>query len=84
MDGCRLDHCARRLDYCHRRIRPLGPRQMRSRETSLKELRDDFIAPRFNLPAKIFLQSCVLDHLRQLYLDKSEANNRVGRGASRR
>jgi hypothetical protein len=24
MDGCRLDYCARRLDYCHCRIRPLG------------------------------------------------------------
>lgn len=24
MDGCRFDYCARRLDYCHCRIRPLG------------------------------------------------------------
>ena len=24
MDGCRLDYCARRLDCCHCRIRPLG------------------------------------------------------------
>jgi hypothetical protein len=24
MDGCRLDYCARRLDYYHCRIRPLG------------------------------------------------------------
>jgi len=24
MDGWRLDYCARRLNYCHCRIRPLG------------------------------------------------------------
>ena len=39
MDSCRLDCCARRLDYCHCRIRPLG------RASELLDTPSRFCAP---------------------------------------